>query len=235
MKKICILICCLVTGYVASGQILVAIVFGDKLNSGKLEFGLMTGPVLSNISNADAKAKMGLDLGLYFDVNVSDRFVFHPEVIVKSALGAKGITPYATGDKLLDSLFKGGEVLRKFKAISLPFMCRYRIAGLLFVEAGPQINWMVNAKDIFKTKENDGKVSYTTDINSSITMLDIGFAGGLAYRLRKYGGISFALRYARGITDIEKNTAGSQQNSTLLFNVYIPIGATKATKLKDGK
>jgi hypothetical protein len=111
-------------------------------------------------------------------------------------------------------------------------MCRYRIGGLLFVEAGPQVNWMVKAKDIFEVDKNGGHVEYSSDINPAITMLDIGFAGGLAYRLRKNGGISFGLRYFYGMTDVQKNTSGSQQNSALLFNVYVPIGATKADKLK---
>jgi len=95
------------------------------------------------------------------------------------------------------------------------------------VEAGPQVNWMVQAKDHFKVKENGNDAHYFYNINPQITMLDIGMGVGLAYRLRQLGGLSFGARYYTGFTDIEKPTPGSQKNQAFLFNIYIPIGAAK--------
>jgi hypothetical protein len=52
----------------AKSQVLIALLFGDKLNTDKLEFGLMVGPNFSYISNSNANGKAGLGLGLYFNL-----------------------------------------------------------------------------------------------------------------------------------------------------------------------
>jgi len=229
MKKVFLLVTLLCCYRLTTAQVLVALVFGDKLNSGKLEFGLMGGPVISDISNGGgSKSRLGLNLGMYFDIRFNNnQFAIHPEIIVKSALGAKGYTPYPTGDKYVDSLFQYGSLERKFKCISIPIMFRMRVAKLLYLDIGPQLDWMVQAKDHFKIKENGSDAHYFYNINPQITMLDIGMGIGLAYRLKQLGGLSFGARYYKGFTDIEKVTAGSQKNSAFMLNVYLPIGAAK--------
>lgn len=224
------LFCCIAQS--ASSQVLIALVFGNKLNSGKMEFGLMTGPTLTQISNIDSKLKPGLNLGLYFNINMSDRWVLHPEAIPKSAMGAKGIDFYSTGNIGLDTLMNGASIKRSIKAISVPLLVRYRIAGLLYAEAGPQIDLITNVKDIFKKEANDDELTYTNEIKDDYTRFAVGVAGGLVYKLKKNTSLAFGLRYFTGLTDISKLQAGNQLSNGWLFNVFIPIGAGKAEKLK---
>jgi hypothetical protein len=229
MKKL--LLAFLLTATVKTGntQVIIALLFGDKLNSGNLEFGLMVSPTLTNITNIDANLRPGIDFGLYFNMKLNDRFYFHPEAIPKLAFGAKDIAPYSLGDANLDTLYANGSVNRTVKAIGLPLLMRYRIAGSFLVEAGPQIDLITNAKDVFKTKVNDNELSYENKTKDEYTRFDVGYALGIAYKiLPGPRGMTIGLRYYGGLTDIMKNETGSQLNSAWLFNLYIPVGAGKA-------
>jgi len=231
MKKIAIITLFIFFHAVCHSQVLIAILFGDKLNSGKLEFGLMVSPTLSKISGLDGKLKPGLALGLYFNIKLSDRFYLHPEALPKLNFGTKELPVYGLNDEHLDSLFATGSVTRTLKAIGLPLLVRYRISGLLFVEGGPQIDLLTNAKDEFKNKIDDNKLSYEVDIKDQRTRFDMGFVLGLAYKISPgVKGMTFGIRYYGGLTDVIKSVNGKQSNSAWFLNVYIPVGAGKAQK-----
>ena len=236
MKKLVFAFLLTTTVKVSTAQVLIAILFGDKLNSGKLEFGLMVSPTLTNITNIDANIRPGIDFGLYFNMKLNDRFYFHPEAIPKLSFGAKDITPYPLGDPRLDSLFTGGSINRAVKAIGLPLLMRYRIAGSFFVEAGPQIDLITNAKDVFKTEVNDNDLSYENKTKDQYTRFDVGYVLGVAYRIQPGPrGMTLGVRYNGGFTDIMKNVTGNQLNSAWLFSVYIPVGSGKAAEKQANK
>jgi hypothetical protein len=209
------------------------LVFGDKLNSGKVEFGLVGGPTFSNITNFDGNSKPGLNIGLFFNIKINDRFYLHPEAIPKSAMGAKNINLYSTGNIGLDTLMSGASVKRNIKAISLPLLVRYRIGGLVFIEGGPQIDLYTNSKDVFKTEVNGQELTYSNKVKDQITRFGAGFTAGLVYKLKTTTSLAFGARYYLGLTDILKPDVGTQSSRGWLINVYIPVGANKAQKKKQ--
>lgn len=209
-------------------QVVIALLFGDKLNTGAIEFGITVGPSLTSITNLKSDPKAGLNLGLYFNIRINERLFIHPEGIAKGSFGARHIIPYATGNDSLDQLFAGGDVERKIDALSLPVLLRYNISGKWFVEAGPQVDLLLKPKDIFSAKVNDNDLTYTTGIRDEITWFDIGLAAGIIYKLKKDHGMGLGIRYYYGLTDIQKNIQGNQRNSVWQLNVTIPIGAGKA-------
>jgi hypothetical protein len=209
-------------------QVLIALVFGEKLQSEKLTFGLCLAPTSSNISNVGGHSDYGFGLGLYFDIKMSENFFLHPEIWPKSHLASTDLSPYPTGIDSVDSFFSGGSVTRKLRAMSFPLLCRYRIKGLLFAEAGPQINWMLRAKDTFETKVNGEEVTYETDLEDQYTRFDFAVAAGLHYKLKKDKGMGIGIRYAYGLTDIDKLSAGTQVNKSLYLTVLVPVGAGKS-------
>jgi hypothetical protein len=211
----------------AKSQVIIALLFGDKLNSDKLEFGLMAGPNFSYISNSNANGKAGLGLGLYFNVKLSDDFFFHPEALPKYAFGGKDIPVYSLNDANLDAAFQNGSITRHMSYISLPLLMRYRITGLLFAEAGPQIGLRTKVKDVFIEDDNGGKLEFTKDVSDEYTRFDLGVAGGLVIKLKKDAGMGIGVRYYQGFTDVMKTATGSQQNSGLLAYVSFPVGAGK--------
>jgi hypothetical protein len=230
-KKIFILAVVMIFTLQANSQLIIALLFGDKLNSDKMQFGLTGGLSISDISNYEnAKTKTGLNLGLYFNIKLNDKWYIHPEAIPKFPGGVSQLTPYSLGDANLDSLLKNGSVTRKIKNIVLPVLIRYRIKNELFMEAGPQLGLRTKAKDIF---EHDN-LTYENKIEDNITRFDFGFAVGLAQTLGKQpGGMSLGLRYYFGLTDIDKITAGSQKNGVLQITASIAVGAKKKNKTKE--
>src|SRR5215471_614597 len=103
-----------------NSQVLIALLFGEKLNSGGLEFGLTGGLSVSDISNiSDAKTKTGLNLALYFNIKLNDKWYIHPEAIPKYPTGVSKLKPYSLGDASLDSLLADGDITRKIKNIAM--------------------------------------------------------------------------------------------------------------------
>src|SRR3954466_8859109 len=68
----------------AHSQVIIALLFGDKLNSDKLEFGLAGGLNLSHISNiSDTKNRSGFNLGLFLNIKLDDNFFLRVEAVPK--------------------------------------------------------------------------------------------------------------------------------------------------------
>jgi Outer membrane protein beta-barrel domain len=232
MIKIIVLFFGLCSITAVKSQVLIALLFGEKLNTGSLEFGLNAGLNLSDINGLpDGQMKTGLNLALYFNIRINDRLYIHPEAIPKYPGGVRKLKPYSLNDSNLDQLFADGEVTRKIKNIAVPILVRYRVINLLFAEAGPQLGLRTKANDIFKS----GNLTYEKDIRDQITRWDFGVAFGVSQRLRKgIGAMAIGVRYYFGLTDIDKLEAGVQKNGILQFNLNIPIGAG-GQKKNDGK
>ncbi len=212
----------------ARSQVIIALLFGDKLNSEKLEFGLTVGPNFTYISNSDADWKAGLALGLYFNVKLSDNWFFHPEAIPKSPFGGKNIPVYPLDDPNLNTSFQNGSITREISYISLPLLFRYRIKGLLFAEAGPQLSLRTNAKDIFKEGIAGGDLEFIKNVEDDYTRFDFGAAVGLVMKFKRDNGIGLGLRYYYGFVDVMKTAAGSQQNSGLFLYISFAVGGVKS-------
>jgi hypothetical protein len=214
----------------SESQVIIALLFGDKLNSGNLEFGLTGGWSLSKISSfPDAKSKGGFNLGLYFDVKLSDRWYFHPEAIPKYPTGISKLEPYSLGNADLDSLLKDGVVTRKIKNIVVPLLMQYRFKNLFFIEVGPQIGLRTKASDIF----NNGSLTYDNNIEEQLTRFDFGFAFGFGRKLsKKPGGMGLSIRYYYGFVDTDKLTASIQKSNVLQITARIAVGTNKKRNRK---
>jgi hypothetical protein len=219
-----------VTTKITNAQVVIALLFGEKLNTGKLEFGLVVTPQLTGISNIVSERRNGLNLGIYLNIRSDKKLFIHVEGIAKGAFGAEKLIPYATGSDTLDALFASGTVERKIKAFSLPVLCRYAITPKLFADAGIQPNMRLNVKDFFRAKVNDRELEYTIKVSDEVTRLDFGLAGGLHYKFRNdKRSMGLGIRYYQGLVDILKNTGGKQVNSAWQFVISIPVGTGKSS------
>src|SRR6187397_2495915 len=109
MRKNFLIIVLLLFANAARSQVLISILLGDKLNSGKIEFGLEGGANWSTIKNLDgAKNLTSFNLGFYFDFKLKDTsWMLNTGVIVKSTMGADKLPVYSLGDPSLDNSFTG--------------------------------------------------------------------------------------------------------------------------------
>jgi hypothetical protein len=238
MKKIFILCSFLLFSTAVSAQVLISLLLGDKLNTGKIEFGLDGGVNFSSLSGIDhSKSLTGFHLGFYFDFKLKNDWILHTGVIVKSPLGASGITPYPLNDQNLDSAFEGGEVKRKLQYFNVPVMMKYVFHNQLFMEAGFQLGLLHKANDEFTQKINEkDDLNYKLSIKDDYHPLDAGLAAGIGYRLMKGNGMNLAVRYYYGLVDITIDDTGKNNfNRSLYLAVGIPIGAGKAKKREDKK
>ena len=74
-------------------QVLIALLLGDKLNTGNIEFGLDGGFNYSSISGLDTNNYVNsFNLGFYFDIRMKDQWFLNTGVLVKSDLGVDKLT-----------------------------------------------------------------------------------------------------------------------------------------------
>ena len=229
MKKIIGIGLLMICSNLASSQILIALLFGEKLNTGTLEFGITVNPGLTNISDLEGDARFGFNFGIYLNIKCSEKFYVHIDGIAKGVLGTENLAPYPAGSDTLNKLFEGGEVERHIKTFSLPVLARYRAGKKLYLDAGIQANWMLKSKDIFTAEVNENELTYTIPISDDVTMLDFGMAAGFHYKFKDdKGSMGMGIRYYQGFTDILKSYEGNQVNTAWHLVVTIPIGTGKA-------
>lgn len=216
---------------VAQGQVLISLLLGDKLNSGKIEFGLDGGLNFSNIRGlSDGKYDRNFNLGFYFDFKLKNpQWMVHTGVMVKSTVGAGGLPVYLLNDDALDSAFAGGEVKRKINYFHVPIMMKYRFKNNFFVEGGIVPALRAKAHDIFTNEISGDDLEYKKDIRDKFHRLDFGLMGGLGYRLMGGSGMNLSVRYYFGLVDITPDDSKPKEyNTSLYLSLGIPIGAAKA-------
>lgn len=234
MKKSLLIISFLITCYSASSQILISLLFGDALNSEKVEFGLDGGVNFSNINNLDpGKSLALLNLGFYFDIKFTQQFMLHTGVLVKSNQGADELNTYSLNNPNLDSVFVNGYVTRKIANFSVPILMKYRFATYFHVEAGPMLALRTKGYDIFNNTISDkDDLSYKLDIRDNYKRIDAGIMVGTGFKVSKIPkSTQVGVRYYYGLVDPLIDNPGDNQNfSSFYIYVSIPIGVSSAAK-----
>ena len=132
MKKFAMIILILfASSQVAQSQILLSILFGDKLNSDKLEFGLNGGLNFSNIRGIPgSKVQNNWALGFYFDILLKEKSPWYigTGVYVKSNVGGQNIAMDYEGNRdINDSVYnffeaEHGTVAKQFNTFYSVFI-----------------------------------------------------------------------------------------------------------------
>jgi hypothetical protein len=231
MRKFLIVLFLLLAVSHARSQVIISLLLGDKLNTGKIEFGLEGGYNNSTISGLEGAKGMGaFNLGFYFDfVMKNPRWKFNTGVIVKSSMGAGGLPVYSTGNDAIDSSFSGGKVERNIRYFNVPVMMKYTFKSNIFVKAGFQLGLRNKAFDeFFKTVNDKDDLKYKINTKDNYHPLDAGLAVGLGYRLMGGNGMNLGIQYYYGLIDfVVSDTSPNQFNRVFYATVGIPIGKGK--------
>lgn len=234
MKKALLLCVLSLSLQVCYSQVLISLLLGDKLNSGKMEFGLDGGLTLSNIQGANGADNLtGFNLGFYFDIKMKNpAWMLNTGVIVKSPLGAKGLPVYTLGDPSLDNAFEGGSVITKLGYFNVPVMMKYQFKNHIYLKGGIQMGLMNKAVDEFsKSVKDEDDLTYKLKRKDDFHPLDAGLAAGIGYRLMKGYGMNIGFQYYYGLVDIVVDDVSPQQyNRAFYFNLGIPIGKGASEK-----
>jgi hypothetical protein len=231
MKKFFIFSIYILSSYLVQGQVLLSILFGDKLNTDKLIFGIHVDYSFNHISGIEPQKDLGkVNLSLFFDYKFSLHWRALAEALAKYTRGGNGIDPYSLSDPQLDQEFASGEVERRIGYVGLLTALEYNIKQSWYVETGPQFALRTKAKDIFTNKTEDGEIQLTKNIKDEISLWEFSYVFGAGYKLGKGTGTKLGFRYNWGISDVQKNISGHQQNRGLYIISNIPIGRHKQPK-----
>ena len=234
MRKILLIFTLVIICHTANSQVLISILLGDKLNSGKIEFGMDGGLNLATISGLDqGKYANYFNLGFYFDFKMKNpSWLFHTGVIVKSTMGIANLPVYSLHNDTLDKAFAGGDVDSKLAYFNVPLMMKYKFNKRFFAEAGPMLGLRTKCFDTFNKKVIDkDDLSYKLENSDNYKRIDVGMMAGVGYRLLGGNGMNLGIRYYMGLMNISTDDlAPKQYNRSIYFVVGIPIGAGKAAK-----
>ena len=211
-----------------NSQILLSLLFGDKLNSDGLSFGIHGDYSFNKMSNmAGDKSLRSLNLGLFFTWHFSDQWHLNLEMLPKYKRGMRNLPVYAVESDSLNTLFTEGHIDRRIKYLTLPVTGQYMLSNGLFAELGPQLSFRLKARDLLSTSLEDGTLSLEKNIDDQIHRWDIGWLAGLGYRFTKSKLIAVGVRYQGGFSDVEKSIAGKQQHQQWGVYCNLPMGKTK--------
>jgi hypothetical protein len=235
MKKIILLFLLMILIIpTARSQVLIALLFGDKLNTPNIEFGLNAGGNLTTLTNyPDAKYLTGLNLGLYFNFKLSDHFYLHPEMLFMNMMGSRGVNNADLPDPQMQH--ETLETWTESNYFTLIFLPRYKLTNQLYFEAGLYGGFLLSADDYFLIKpEGDSELQYKIHARPRMNKFDAGAQVGLGYKFGKGEGVNLSLRYSHGFinTGVIAGTE-SEKNRGFHIHVGIPIGMGKENVQKE--
>ncbi|WP_299247901.1 porin family protein [uncultured Lacinutrix sp.] len=150
-------------------------IFGlTKAQAQDVEFGAKIGANFSSIygdttDDIDMITSV-INFGVYSEILLSEKFSFQPEIMYS-------IQGFSVGDDIV-----------ALNYLTLPLMGKYYVTKSLSLEAGPQIGFLLSAKN------------EDIDVKDSFKFIDYGVNIGLGYKLEN--GLNFGARYNFGLSNI---------------------------------
>lgn len=185
----------LVLGFGTAAQ---AQTLGHSIN---VSLGLKAGASLTNFIGADAKNyydnRFGFHGGIFANIGFSRRFAFQPELLYSQ----KGVYYSDFSNQSL-----------RLHYIDVPLALHINMGGL-FIEAGPQVSFLVKAE--YKSG------TMTADAQEYTSPVDIGCLFGLGYQFKN--GLGIGLRYNNDFTCVDKATSVRSQSRIYnnAFQLYL--------------
>ncbi len=169
-----------------------------------LSFGVKAGLNFSTVTNAgqygtNSSSLVGFHLGAFGEFRVVDKFCLQPELLYST----QGVTVDDTGGSKLDA---------KLDYINIPVLAKYYVSKDFSLELGPQIGFLVSAKE-----KSGGD---TTDIKDTTKSTDFSLDFGAGYAIGK--SVVLGARYDLGLTQLQKELGtgeSASKNSVFQFSV----------------
>lgn len=216
------------------GQVILGLLFGDKLNSEHARFGLNAGFGLTTLDGVEGGEPLNkFEMGLFFELDLGEKWVLNPETMPLFAMGQRQLAPYATGDASLDAVLADATVTRRIDCIPTLVLLNYRITRVFSVGAGAYGTLLMDAEDVFRVEAATETTEHTISLKDQLHTIEAGVAGGAQYELKKGEGMSIGARYMMGLTPIFKDSDPDILGRVLLFYAKIPIGRAKALKAAE--
>ncbi len=164
----------------------------------------------------DLDGRTGFHLGAVVEIPISEKFAFAPE-LVYSTQGAKFEESFEEGGIVFSE-----ESTLKFDYLNLPLIAKYYVGEGFSIHAGPQIGFLLSAKDEGEVNNNGEIVEFDDDIKDGLKSVDFGLNFGAGYQLP--AGIFFDARYNLGLTDLADDRPDGDDNKIKNGVVQISVG-----------
>lgn len=214
----------------ANSQVLIGLLFGEKLNKGPIEFGLNVFENISKTSldnNSSYRYKIGF--GLYLDYKLSKNWVIAGSLCFASPKGEKAFD--ATDPQFkrppnqeVDSLILLSKTERTFNYFDLPITFNYRAFDRIGLGFGGYVSLLSKAIDYYEFEADDGKITYERSILADMNRIDYGVIGSIHYHFKGDPGAQIRVSYNLGLADLFRDSPkGNGNNQTMQAGVLIPI------------
>lgn len=175
----------------------------------KLRFGVKGGASFSTATGDfdGAEAIEGLHVGVLAEYRFNDDFSVQPEVQF-STQGA-GIED----ETVLGTTYEDQRI--RLNYLNLPVLVKYHFSAVkgLSVGFGPQVGFLLSAKQKVTVKEGGDSEDQKTDVKDAFKKTDIGLAGGVEYELPI--NVFFGIRGNIGLSNINSDGGDKVHNSAV--------------------
>jgi hypothetical protein len=183
--------------------------FMFNAKSQSAHFGIKGGMNASSLNfegNSDMQTKIGFNAGILAHIHTGNEFwAFQPEAYYSSE-GAKSKS--------------NSNVSTNLGYINVPVLVQYMFNNGFRLEAGPQVGFLISAKN----KVNDN----STDIKDNLQSAVFSIPAGVGYLTST--GLGFDARYNFGISNINKSTSGAKTRSNVFqFDIFYQFGGPKVS------
>lgn len=180
-----------------------AVRFGIKLgvNAATTNDGFGSGNLFK-----DPNYKAGITAGGFANISLDRHFSLQPELLISSEGSLQ--------DGVIGS---GNNFVNVFKTnllyLQVPVMLQYNTGGGFYVEAGPQVGFLLNSE--LENKFPGTGNPATIDLNDVTKGMAFGLGAGLGYNLR--GGFGFGARYTAGLSNVYDGPANIELKGSNIF------------------
>lgn len=175
--------------------------------------------------NSSTKSFLGVHVGAFGNYAVNEEFAIQPELFFSTG-GTKYSYNY-TYNPSVDMEMGGNAAIYKVSgkiktsSITLPVMLQYNIWEALFIEAGPQFNFLLSIKESVDGGADD-------DIKESYKTGTFGYGVGIGYDLRAFApGLKVGLRFTGDFSDMNKEEIGAGSLKSQMFQLGVSYAFIK--------
>ncbi len=224
----------------AQGQVLIALLFGEKLSTERFQLGVNASFAASAFMGFKDRMLPGWSLSVYGEIRLHERFHLQPELALKFPGGADDLSssipgyPFAAvGEPTIDGVVNEGKVKRELRYVALPILGRV-LLGPVGLGIGPQLGVLVHAQDTTSQKEGATRVSLSRSVAHELRRVDAGIVLSLDYSFWKEQKMrSLRIRgtgYVGLVDTIRNNPHGAIRNWNVMLGLDIPIGGPRKSE-----
>jgi len=180
----------------------IVLIFGDKIATEQFHLTIDAGLNITGMPGLDGtKNLVGLYYGMGTYIKLNNKWALTPEFKPLSQRGARAIQPFIVNSGMSDPTYKV-----RLNYIDVPLLVQYKITPKMYISAGPQIGFMVSAKQVSEgtTVEGNRDAKTQVEVKDAFNKTYYSIPLEFGYILPKVLGktIEFKARYCIGLNEV---------------------------------